>query len=159
KFVKKTPNWLTSVDTSNISNFHLKVKSLLSAGEGILYNSTTGVISTTGSASGTLEGLSDVAIEDGAIDDVLVRDVAGNWRNKPSALVSLSDIDSADLAMWDGDKFIKKTPNWRLASEVTTLTATGDVTASASGTTTLNPVFTIGSGKVTNSMLAGSITS
>lgn len=36
------PAYLTSVDTSNIASFHLKVKSLFSAGSGLNYNSTTG---------------------------------------------------------------------------------------------------------------------
>ncbi len=41
-------NKLSSIDTSNISNFYLKVRSLHSAGSGIGYNSSTGVITNTG---------------------------------------------------------------------------------------------------------------
>ena len=38
-------NKLTTVDTTNISNFYLKVRNELSAGQGITYDSLTGVIS------------------------------------------------------------------------------------------------------------------
>ncbi|AEW01247.1 hypothetical protein Niako_5008 [Niastella koreensis GR20-10] len=41
-------NKLSSIDTTNISNFYLKVRSRLSAGTGISYNNTTGVISNGG---------------------------------------------------------------------------------------------------------------
>ena len=41
----------TSIDTTNIPNFYGKVRSELSAGSGISYNSTTGVISNTGVTS------------------------------------------------------------------------------------------------------------
>jgi hypothetical protein len=41
----------TSIDTNNISNFYLKVRNELSAGTGIAYNSTTGVISNAGVTS------------------------------------------------------------------------------------------------------------
>lgn len=44
-------NKLSSVDTTNISNFYLKVRGLHTAGSGIGYNSTTGVISNTGVTS------------------------------------------------------------------------------------------------------------
>lgn len=37
--------YLTTIDTGNIANFYLKVRSELSAGTGVSYNSTTGVIS------------------------------------------------------------------------------------------------------------------
>ena len=46
-WVNFSPNYLTSVDTSNISNFYLKVRNLFSAGSGITYNAGTGVISST----------------------------------------------------------------------------------------------------------------
>ena len=41
-------NKLSTVDTSNISNFYLKVRGLHTAGPGIGYSNTTGVISNTG---------------------------------------------------------------------------------------------------------------
>ena len=41
-------NKLSSVDTGNIPNFYLKVRSRLSAGSGISYNSTTGIIGNSG---------------------------------------------------------------------------------------------------------------
>jgi hypothetical protein len=44
-------NKLSTVDTSNISNFYLKVRGLFSAGTGISYNNTTGVISNSGVTS------------------------------------------------------------------------------------------------------------
>ncbi|MBC9914266.1 hypothetical protein [Chitinophaga varians] len=43
---------LFAVDTTDIANFFLKVRSLFSAGTGIVYNSATGVISVSGSAGG-----------------------------------------------------------------------------------------------------------
>jgi len=43
-------NKLSSVDTSSIANFYQKVRGLFSAGTGISYNSTTGVITATGGA-------------------------------------------------------------------------------------------------------------
>lgn len=42
---------LNSIDTTNISNFYLKVRSLLSAGAGITYNNSTGVITNSGVTS------------------------------------------------------------------------------------------------------------
>ncbi|HWC52855.1 MAG TPA: hypothetical protein VG676_04645 [Chitinophagaceae bacterium] len=50
-WVNSTPSYLTSIDTSNISNFYLKVRKELSAGTGITYNNTTGVITNTGVTS------------------------------------------------------------------------------------------------------------
>ena len=47
RWINTTSPYLTSVDTTNISNFYLKVRSLFSAGSGVSYNSTTGVISST----------------------------------------------------------------------------------------------------------------
>ena len=44
-------NKLSSVDTSNISSFYLKVRSLLSGGTGISYNNSTGVITNSGVTS------------------------------------------------------------------------------------------------------------
>ena len=41
-------NKLSSIDTSNISNFYIKVRSELSAGTGITYNNVTGVIGNSG---------------------------------------------------------------------------------------------------------------
>lgn len=53
---------LSSVDTSNIPNFYQKVRSELSAGSGISYNSTTGVISlSTGAGSSWLQGGNSVS--------------------------------------------------------------------------------------------------
>ena len=43
-------NKLSSVDTTNIANFYQKVRGLFSAGSGITYNSTTGVITNSGGA-------------------------------------------------------------------------------------------------------------
>jgi hypothetical protein len=43
-------NKLSSIDTTNISNFYLKVRSLFSAGSGISYNAATGVITASGGA-------------------------------------------------------------------------------------------------------------
>lgn len=43
---------LSSVDTSNISNFYLKTRSLFSAGTGISYNNATGVISSSINTAG-----------------------------------------------------------------------------------------------------------
>ena len=50
-------------------------------------------------------------------------------------------------------------PVWAAAGSPTiTFSPTGDVTGTATGSTTLSPVLSIGAGKVTNTMLAGSIT-
>ncbi|MEO7049876.1 MAG: hypothetical protein ABI091_31520, partial [Ferruginibacter sp.] len=50
-------------------------------------------------------------------------------------------------------------PVWSSVGNATiTFSPTGDVTGTTTGTTTLSPVLTIGAGKVTNTMLAGSIT-
>ena len=48
RWVNTTPSFLTSIDTTNIANFWLKVRSELSAGSGINYNNTTGVIGNAG---------------------------------------------------------------------------------------------------------------
>lgn len=45
KWVNTTPTYLSSVDTSNIASFYLKVRGLMTAGTGITYNQNTGVIS------------------------------------------------------------------------------------------------------------------
>lgn len=44
-------NKLNSIDTTSITNFYLKVRSLLSAGAGITYNNNTGVITNSGVTS------------------------------------------------------------------------------------------------------------
>jgi len=44
-------NKLANIDTTNISNYYIKVRSELSAGTGINYNNTTGVISNAGVTS------------------------------------------------------------------------------------------------------------
>ncbi|HVI45385.1 MAG TPA: hypothetical protein VM802_10960 [Chitinophaga sp.] len=49
-------NKLSTVDTTNIANFFLKVRSLFSAGSGITYNNVTGTISFSGAAGGWLLG-------------------------------------------------------------------------------------------------------
>ncbi|PSL43018.1 hypothetical protein CLV51_10912 [Chitinophaga niastensis] len=49
-------NKLSTVDTTNIANFYVKVRSLLNAGSGIAYNSVTGTISFSGSVGGWLLG-------------------------------------------------------------------------------------------------------
>ncbi len=49
-------------------------------------------------------------------------------------------------------------PTWTAPGNQTiTFSPTGDVTGTTTGTSTLSPVLTIGAGKVTNAMLAGSI--
>ncbi len=48
RWVNTSPGFLTSIDTSNIPSFHLKVRGLFSAGTGIGYNNSTGLISNTG---------------------------------------------------------------------------------------------------------------
>lgn len=45
-------NKLSTIDTTNIANFYVKVRSLLNAGSGITYNNVTGTISVSGSAAG-----------------------------------------------------------------------------------------------------------
>ncbi len=51
KWVNITPTYLTTIDTSNIANFYLKVRGLLAAGTGIAYNNVTGVFTNTGVVS------------------------------------------------------------------------------------------------------------
>ncbi|RYG03790.1 MAG: hypothetical protein EOO02_07605, partial [Chitinophagaceae bacterium] len=51
RWVNSTPSYLTSIDTGNITNFHQKVRRLISAGTGISYNNATGVISNSGITS------------------------------------------------------------------------------------------------------------
>ncbi len=50
-WVNFTPTFLSSVDTSDISTFYLKTRSLLNSGTGISYNSATGMITNTGVTS------------------------------------------------------------------------------------------------------------
>src|SRR3954467_13513836 len=45
-------NKLSTIDTTNIANFYQKVRGLFSGGTGISYNSTTGVITASGSGTG-----------------------------------------------------------------------------------------------------------
>ncbi len=52
-WVNITPSYLTSVDTSNISNFYLKVRSELSGTAPITYNSSTGTIGITQATTST----------------------------------------------------------------------------------------------------------
>jgi hypothetical protein len=47
---------LSTVDTTNIANFYQKVRGLLSAGAGITYNSTSGVITASGTTGWALGG-------------------------------------------------------------------------------------------------------
>ena len=51
RWVNVFAGYLTSVDTTDISNFHLKVKSLFKAGPGMLYNTATGTFTNTGVTS------------------------------------------------------------------------------------------------------------
>jgi hypothetical protein len=50
-WINSTPSYLTTIDTSNISNFYLKVRGLLSAGTGITYDNVTGTITNAGVTS------------------------------------------------------------------------------------------------------------
>jgi hypothetical protein len=52
-WVNSTPSYLTTIDTSNISNFYLKVRSLHSSTAPITYNSTTGAIGITQATTST----------------------------------------------------------------------------------------------------------
>ncbi|MBO9732349.1 MAG: hypothetical protein J7623_27145 [Chitinophaga sp.] len=54
-------NKLSTIDTTNIANFYLKVRSLFSAGSGITYDKVNGTISFSGSAGGWLLGGNGVA--------------------------------------------------------------------------------------------------
>ncbi|MBS0030499.1 hypothetical protein ACTJJ0_26645 [Chitinophaga sp. 22321] len=45
-------NKLSTIDTTNIPNFYVKVRSLLNAGSGVTYNAVTGTISVSGSVAG-----------------------------------------------------------------------------------------------------------
>ncbi|RYY55187.1 MAG: hypothetical protein EOO09_11520 [Chitinophagaceae bacterium] len=77
-------NKLSTIDTGNIASFHLKSKSLLSAGAGITYNPTTGVIassflpgnywSTTGNS-----GMSNTSNFLGTTDDRLMNLKSNNY--------------------------------------------------------------------------------
>ena len=79
-----------------------------------------------------LESLSDITIASKASGDILQWNVStGKWENKPLTSTNQS---------------INFTP-----------AVSGDVTGAASGNTSLTPTLKIGSGKVTNDMLAGGI--
>lgn len=76
-----------------------------------------------------------------------------------SAAIAAAALGPAD-ATHDG--FLTQTDftnftNKLSANQTITFTPTGDVTGSASGATSLTPALSIGAGKVTNTMLAGSI--
>jgi hypothetical protein len=78
------------------------------------------------------------------------------------ALSSLTDVAvpspiSGDVLQWNGSKWVNNTITTGNQSISFTPTASGDVTGTATGTTSLTPTLVIGAGKVTNTMLAGGI--
>ncbi|MEI9944971.1 MAG: hypothetical protein WDN26_12240 [Chitinophagaceae bacterium] len=95
-------NKLSSVDTSNISNFHLKVKSLLSAGTGITYNASTGVISSSVSTANlwSLDGNTTGAVKTfGTLDNYALPFVTNNterMRIDASGRVGIGVTDAAN---------------------------------------------------------------
>lgn len=58
---------------------------------------------------------------------------------------------TGNISQWTNDS------GYLTANQTISFTPTGDVTGSTTGTTSLTPVLSIGTGKVTNTMLAGSI--
>lgn len=68
----------------------------------------------------------------------------------PSNTVTFTN-KSGNISQWTNDS------GYLTANQTITFTPTGDVTGSASGTTSLTPTLSIGANKVTNTMLAGSI--
>jgi len=78
------------------------------------------------------------------------------------ALSSLTDVavpspTSGDVLQWNGSKWVNNAITTGNQSISFTPNAAGDVTGTATGTTSLTPTLVIGAGKVTNAMLAGGI--
>jgi hypothetical protein len=68
--------------------------------------------------------------------------------------VSVTSKTNGDILQWNGSSWINISLSSATAQTINfTPSATGDVTGSATGTTSLTPTLTIGSGKVTNSMI------
>ena len=106
--------YLTSIDTTNISNFSTKVRSLFSATAPItLSNGAIGITQATTSTNGYLSST--------------------DWNTFNSKQAAGSYLTS---------------------NQSITFAPTGDVTGTASGTTNIAPVLSIGTNKVLNSMLA-----
>lgn len=106
---------------TNLYYLDSRARAALSAGTGISYSSSTGVITNTGVVTET------------------------------------DPIYSADTV---SHKVITKTygdTRYLQGNQTITFAPTGDVTGTTTGTTNLAPSLSIGSGKVTNAMLAGSI--
>jgi|GEM_PF-2413751 len=98
----------------------------------VISGSNPATLTGLGLTGASLSEFADVAIGTRSASDVLQwNQTTGKWENKP---VSTSN------------QSISFTPS-----------ASGDVTGSASGATSLTPTLTIGAGKVTNNMLAGGI--
>ncbi len=85
-WVNTTPSYLTTIDTSNISNFYLKVRSELSAGSGISYNNTTGVITNSGVLS--LNGNTGSLTMDTAYISNFIRRSGVCFRSQPRSLTT-----------------------------------------------------------------------
>ena len=80
--------------------------------------------------------------------------------NNTTLGAGLTDVDVStkapgEVLQWDGSKWVNKPAS--TGNQSITFTATGDVTGTTTGTTSLTPTLTIGTGKVTNAMLATGI--
>jgi hypothetical protein len=92
----------------------------------------------------------------------LSSDVAGSGTTSIAATVNgLKGVALPTLASgllrYNGTTWAFDASSFLTANQSISFAPTGDVTGSTTGTTSLTPVFAIGAGKVTNTMLAGSI--
>jgi hypothetical protein len=68
--------------------------------------------------------------------------------------VSVTSKTNGDILQWNGSNWVNISLSSATAQTINfTPSATGDVTGSATGTTSLTPTLTIGTGKITNSMI------
>lgn len=123
---------------SDITGLTTYTRNLFSSGSGIAYNPTTGSIAATGEAAITAP-----------YTGLKYWTGFKTWGSLNDTIKTYGDLNYYPLS--------SNPSNYLTGNQSISFTPTGDVTGSATGATMLNPVLTIGAGKVTNAMLAGSI--
>ena len=110
KWVNLTPAYLSTIDTTNIANFYVKVRSELSAGTGATYNAATGVITAAGvsNLSNSLSGYNVTVNSSSGTGTTfaLPKDSLSRLQD-----VTLSAPASGQLLQYNGTKWVNLTPS------------------------------------------------
>lgn len=153
--VRSNGGWkslLTTIDTNNISNFSFKVRTRLSAGTGISYDNTTGVISNSGVTSvgsgyglmgGPITTTGTLLVDSATLSDYYVRrkDSSANGGYYPYATNPKGYLTGNQTITLSGDV------TGSGATAITTTLANSGVTAGTYGRVTVNAKGLVTAGK------------